>query len=180
MGTQNAVLARLSKMTRPGVGFLCALSVFVVLAADRRAAAAEKATPTGLLRSCQAIIANGRGDNKGAMDIPRAGLACWYYMSAVQNMSVLVDQNGQSLLGICAPANTTLLDYVRIFVRYGQKMPDRVEENPAAVAVEALNAAFACGRKSNAGATKTRAAASPSLANKFAPRKATLLAAIGK
>ena len=34
-------------------------------------------------------------------------------------MSVLIDQNGKPLLGVCVPESTALLDYVRIFVRSG-------------------------------------------------------------
>jgi hypothetical protein len=101
-------------------------------------------------------MSEGRLGNRGEIDVPRAGLECWYYMSAVQNMSVLVDQNGAHLLGVCAPANTRLLDYVRIFVRYGSGMANRVEENPAAVALEALNAAFPCTGRTTAKSTKLR------------------------
>jgi Rap1a immunity proteins len=128
---------------------LAALLCAVLWSAAAKPAAA--APPSDLLQSCGAVIAGGRTTGVSGVDIPSRGLHCWYYMSAVQEMSVLVDQNGQSLLGICAPEKTTLLDYVRIFVRYAHQTGDKAQQNDAAVAVEALNAAFPCGRRGTAG-----------------------------
>jgi Rap1a immunity proteins len=124
-------------------------------AAARPASAAE---PPNLLRSCEAVMIGARGTQTDKIEIPHAGLHCWYYLSAVQNMSVLVDQRGQPLLGICAPANTTLLSYVRIFVEYARRHPKAEQENAAALAVTALNKAFPCGPRSF---TRARPQASP-------------------
>jgi Rap1a immunity proteins len=61
--------------------------------------------------------------------------------------SVLVDQHGRLLLGICAPEKTTLVDYIRIIVQYAQRHPQATQGNAAALAVVALSNAFPGGNK---------------------------------
>ena len=55
------------------------------------------------------------------VEIRQTGLSCWSYMSAIQNMSVLETPRGVRLLGICAPPDTTLIDYVRVFAGQARK-----------------------------------------------------------
>jgi hypothetical protein len=96
-----------------------------------------------LLPSCLEIVNRARSVSQGDIDIPPSGLSCWHYMAAIQNASVLEDVRGVRLLGICAPPETTLIDYIRIFVRYARKI--KVQEgNAAALAVVALSKAFPC------------------------------------
>jgi hypothetical protein len=90
------------------------LGVVMVLLAPSQAAALSQ---NELLKSCEAVLSVSYPENTQSIEIPAAGLPCWYYMAAVQDMSTIVDQNGQPLLGICAPSTTSLLDYVRAFVR---------------------------------------------------------------
>jgi Rap1a immunity proteins len=97
-----------------------------------------------LLGSCEAVTKAARADARGTIDIPPAGLPCWYYMAAIQNAAVLVDQDGGRLLGICAPPEATLLDHVRIFVRYARRNQKDASDNAAAVAVAALSEAYPC------------------------------------
>jgi len=111
---------------------------------------AVSAAPDELLTSCEAILQAAPGGGAHTIEIPHAGERCWYYLSAVQNMSVLVDQRGQPLLGICAPPTTTLLNYVRIFVEYVRLHPNAGKGNAAALAVAAFNKAFPCGRGNSA------------------------------
>jgi hypothetical protein len=104
---------------------------------------ASSTTSGELLQSCMEIT-SGLGPNTGAeVDIPPTGLACWYYMSAIQNMSVLETPRGVRLLGICAPPETTLLDYVRVFVAQARKRKAQ-HDNAAALAVVILSEAFPC------------------------------------
>jgi hypothetical protein len=70
------------------------------------------------LRGCAQDAARSVGDKAY---IPAAGLACWHYMSAVQDMSVLVDERAEHLLGICPPADSTLRQYVQAFVQFAHK-----------------------------------------------------------
>jgi hypothetical protein len=112
-------------------------------------------SPDELLRSCEAITStkahgtkangpNAHGTKATSIEIPAAGLHCWYYMSAIQNMSVLEDQHGERLLGICASPDTTLMDYVRLFVQYARGHKADAQANAAAEAVIGLAAAFPC------------------------------------
>ena len=106
----------------------------------------ETATATSsgeLLPSCLEIVNRARPVSGGDIDIPPSGLSCWHYMAAIQNASVLEDVRGVRLLGICAPPETTLIDYIRIFVRYARKIKTQ-ESNAAALAVVALSKTFPC------------------------------------
>ena len=104
---------------------------------------ASSTTSDELLRSCQEIVSRVRPQRGGEVDIPQSGLTCWYYMSAIQNMSVLETPRGVRLLGICAPPETTLMDYVRVFVARGSKR-GRQSDNAAALAVVILSESFPC------------------------------------
>jgi hypothetical protein len=64
-------------------------------------------------------------------------------MSAIQNMSVLETTHGVRLLGICASPETTLMDYVRVFVEQAKKRKTQ-SDNAAALAVVILNESFPC------------------------------------
>jgi hypothetical protein len=64
-------------------------------------------------------------------------------MSAIQNMSVLEDVRGVRLLGICAPPDTNLMDFVRIFVQRAKKRKVQ-NNNAAALAVVVLSQSFPC------------------------------------
>jgi hypothetical protein len=109
---------------------------------------AAAATPAELLQSCQDVVKTAAGATQSAsVEIPVSGLACWYYMAALQNMSVVVDEHGRHLLGVCAPQRTTLLEYVRIFARFAQKHREQDADNAAALALRALVEAFPCGAR---------------------------------
>jgi hypothetical protein len=69
-------------------------------------------------------------------------------MSAIQNMSVLGIPRGVRLLGICAPPETTLMDYVHVFVAQGRKRRAK-GENAAAFAVVMLSDVFPSGDKTH-------------------------------
>lgn len=121
--------------------FLAALLVAVglSLATSHTSAAA----PEQILQSCQAVV-KAAGDKQNAtVEIPVAGLACWYYMAAIQHMSVVVDQHGEHLLGVCAPPGTTLMQYVRIYAQYAERHSQDTD-NDAALALRALVEAFPC------------------------------------
>jgi hypothetical protein len=108
---------------------------------------ANSTTSGELLRSCAEIISAIGANTDGELDIPQTGLSCWYYMSAIQNMSVLEAPHGMRLLGICAPPETTLIDYVRVFVAQARKRKAQ-HDNAAALAVVILSEAFPCRTRS--------------------------------
>jgi hypothetical protein len=102
-------------------------------------------TPKELLQSCEAVIKTAGPAAAHTIAIPAAGLPCWYYLSAIQNMSALVDERGERLLGVCPPADSTVIDYVRVFVQYAHRNRKEVYENAAALALLGLSEAFPCG-----------------------------------
>jgi hypothetical protein len=105
---------------------------------------ASSTTSSELLRSCMEIVSGAGPNTVGKLDIPQTGLTCWYYMSAIQNMSVLETPRGVRLLGICAPPQTTLMDYVRVFVAQARKRKMQ-SDNAAAIAAVILSESFPCG-----------------------------------
>lgn len=106
---------------------------------------ASSTTSAELLKSCLEIVSGAGPNTVGELDIPQTGLTCWYYMSAIQNMSVLETPRRVRLLGICAPPETTLIDYVRAFVVKASKRKAQ-HDNAAALAVVILSESFPCKR----------------------------------
>jgi len=104
---------------------------------------ASSMTSGELLRSCTEIVNKGRAKANDEVDIPPSGLPCWYYMSAIQNMSVLENLDGVRLIAICSPPDTTLMDYVRILVQKASKRQMKIE-NAAALAIMVLSQRFPC------------------------------------
>ncbi len=105
---------------------------------------AQALSPAELLTSCEAIT-NASPLSAGKMlDMTAEGLPCWYYMSAVQNMTVLADERGERLLGICPPPDSTVLDFVRIFVQHARTEDIGSQRNAAAFALLGLARAFPC------------------------------------
>ncbi len=119
--------------------FAAVLVIAACVLAPRHAGAM---TTSELLQSCQAVTASAVARAGATLDIPAAGLPCWYYMSAMQNMAVLVDESGTRFLGICPPADSTVVDFVRIFVQYARKQ--KAEDNAAALVLPGLAQAFPC------------------------------------
>jgi hypothetical protein len=129
---------------RRALAFLLPITFAVVLMpiASERAAAI---TRDQLFRSCAAVTSVLDSSRRSSLEIPASGLPCWYYMTAVQNMSVIVDQNGAHVLGICPPSSSSLAEYVQAFVRYerGQKKAHD-DDNPAPDIVMSLAKKFSC------------------------------------
>ena len=97
-----------------------------------------------LLKSCEAITNESSALTGEIADIPRAGLPCWYYVSAIQDMSVLEDGEGKRLLGVCSPPNSTTMDFVKIFVRSAKNKKLRTNGDAAALALPGFAQAFPC------------------------------------
>jgi Ssp1 endopeptidase immunity protein Rap1a len=135
--------SRLSKQERHTMRsiFIIVLGAIAYLCVADNAAAQ---TTNELLPSCQAVMKAAGRTPAETIDIPPAGVPCWYYMAAMQNASVLVDKEGKRLLGICAPADATLLDHVRIFVQYARRNQKDAPDNAAALTVMALSEAYPC------------------------------------
>lgn len=128
---------------------MCLVAALVATAAGRPAKAVEAGD---VVQSCRTVVIEAQRSTVGPIEIPKHGLLCWNYLATIQDMSVLVDQNSVRLLGVCAPETTTLLDYVRILVRYANRNPITGKHDAGAFALAALNEAFPCHDESAANA----------------------------
>ena len=65
-------------------------------------------------------------------------------MSAVQQYSVLADQNGNRLLSACPAADIKTTQIVDVFVKYADTHPDKSNTSAAVAAYNAMADAFPC------------------------------------
>jgi hypothetical protein len=65
-------------------------------------------------------------------------------MSAVQNLSALVDNNNERLIALCPPTESTTLDFVRVFLRSARHGDQMGVDNPAVLVLGALTKVFPC------------------------------------
>ena len=72
----------------------------------------------------------------------KKALVCWGYMQAMQDLSVLADEDGRRIMGACPSQRTTLLELIQAFLSYARshKLPD----NAALAVTRALQEAFPC------------------------------------
>jgi hypothetical protein len=108
--------------------------------------AAQAVDGRQLLQHCEALV---RGaviaGNKVTLPKSRAVAECWYYMSAIQDLSATVDQEGgASVLGACVPPEATRMDIVWAFVKYARAHRDILRTRATAILIPALNESFPC------------------------------------
>src|SRR5215471_15269823 len=99
-----------------------------------------------LADDCRSLLRATIGSGK-EIRIPftKKALVCWGYMQAMQDLSVLVDEDGRRFMGACPPRRTTLLELIQAFVSYARshELPD----NAALAVTRALHEAFPCGAR---------------------------------
>jgi hypothetical protein len=108
---------------------------------------ARALTANELVESCSAVEQSAQSAPGDTVDISPEGLPCWYYMSAVQNMSALVDSKNERLLLLCPPAESTTLDFVRVFLPSAEQKNENDANNPAVCGAQGTPAAPACRRR---------------------------------
>ena len=69
---------------------------------------------------------------------------CWGAFSALQRLITQTYANGQLLLSVCAPPTSRRHQLIAVFVEYGTRNPQRLQENFFDVAIDSLQAAFPC------------------------------------
>lgn len=111
-------------------------------------------SPGQLASHCRKLDKGARGSGE-SIQIPntKEALLCWGYMQAIQDLSMLADENGHRLLGACPPENTRLRDFVRAFLVYERSHRSGVEDNTVVAVTKALQQAYPC--------TQARAGAAP-------------------
>src|SRR5947209_8477617 len=68
---------------------------------------------------------------------------CWGAFAALQGLSATKwPESDKSLLGFCAPRESTRIQFIQIFVRYLEQRPDEGHLSFAEVAIRALADAF--------------------------------------
>src|SRR5207248_3764749 len=78
--------------------------------------------------------------------IPRTqeALTCWGYMQAMQDLSVLADEEGHRIMGACPPEQTTTLQLIQSFVRYARAHRTELQGNAVLAVFRALREAHPC------------------------------------
>jgi hypothetical protein len=94
---------------------------------------------------CQSLERGAKGAGRHIY-IPstREALTCWGYMQAMQDLSVLVDEDGHRIMGACPPEQTTTLQLIRSFVRYARAHRSELPGNAVVVVFRALREAYPC------------------------------------
>ena len=119
-----------ASIARFAVGIFLGTIGFLLVRGD-----AVALSPEDLLVSCEAITNASPLSAEKTLDIAAEGLPYWYCMAAIQNMTALADERGERLLGICPPPNSTVVDFVRIFVQHARTEDLGSQKNAAAFAL---------------------------------------------
>ena len=107
------------------------------------AAAVENARE--LAGYCQSLEQSAKGAGR-EIYIPRTreALTCWGYMQAMQDLSVLADEEGHRIMGACPPEQTMTLQLIHSFVRYARAHGGELQGNAVVAVFRALREAYPC------------------------------------
>ena len=124
-------------MTRALTGICLALVAGLSLRAHAMGSTRE------LADDCRSLLQAKTGAGE-QIRIPftKKALVCWGYMQAMQDLSVLADEDGRRVMGACPPERTTLLELIQAFVSYARS--HEVPDNAALAVTRALQEAFPC------------------------------------
>jgi hypothetical protein len=98
-----------------------------------------------LARYCKSLERGTKGAGRHIY-IPstRQALTCWGYMQAMQDLSVLADENRHRIMGACPPEQTTTLQLIRSFIRYARAHRSELAGNAVLGVFRALREAYPC------------------------------------
>jgi len=74
----------------------------------------------------------------------REAVTCWGYMQAMQDLSVLADEEGNRIMGACPPETMTTVLLIQLFRRYARAHPGELQGNAAVAVFRALQKAYPC------------------------------------
>jgi hypothetical protein len=117
------------------------LASFTALRADDKFSAGE------MLASCQAILDSAKtAKNPDELEFENTFTSgtCWGAFLGIQQFIVMRVERGNTILKICAPPKTTLVQIIQIFDLFIQSNPKRQDEPFTKVAIAALRSAFPC------------------------------------
>jgi Rap1a immunity proteins len=97
-----------------------------------------------LARECRVLDRQPRGSGQVHIPNTKGSLLCWGYMEAMQDLSVLTDEDGHRIMGACPPERTTLLELIHSFVKYADSHRRELSDNAAVAVIAALQESFPC------------------------------------
>jgi Rap1a immunity proteins len=65
-------------------------------------------------------------------------------MQAMQDLSVLANENGRRIMGACPPEQMTTVKLIRLFVRYASAHRNELPGNAVVAVFQALGEAYPC------------------------------------
>jgi hypothetical protein len=97
-----------------------------------------------LLSSCKAVVRQTQFGGGDTISIPYAGTKCWYYFSAVQDLATLADETATPYIRFCLPEESTLIQLIRVFVKYAADHPQALHQPPGQLWFRAFLNAYPC------------------------------------
>ncbi len=123
----------------------------VALLALIASSAAMAAQPPGRIDNARSLhdacapVERSIANPKRKAGVPlEAGLLCLGYMQAMQDLSVLTDAEGQSVLGACPSERTKLRDLIHAFISYADLHRDELDESAAVAVIKSFRHSFPC------------------------------------
>src|SRR5262249_20719039 len=138
--------SRNSRRRNPQMKYARILSIgLVVTVAFAWSAAAAVANARELADYCQSLERDAEGTRRQVY-IPRTSeaLTCWGYMQAMQDLSVLADEEGHRIMGACPPEQTTTLQLIQSVGRQAPAHPTELQLNAVVAVFRALREAYPC------------------------------------
>jgi hypothetical protein len=104
-----------------------------------------RASTNDLLHQCEALEQGMKVSEGNMITIPNTNGAqvCWGYFEAIQDFA-RVNLNGEMLMHVCPPKDSTTLQFNHIFTQYAQAHPDQMAQPTERVVLAALLSAFGC------------------------------------
>jgi hypothetical protein len=131
------------RKTAAAPAVMIALALAGVLLPSRSAQAFE--TARELATQCKSVDASAlRSERDAYIPGTSAALQCWGYMQAMQDLLVLVDDDGKRIMGVCPNEKTSLLQMTHAFVGYADQHSGDLSNDAALIVVQALKEAFPC------------------------------------
>lgn len=127
------------------VALILLLAVMVPFGANFSLSA--RADALELATDCEKLI-NGATIDGDRTNIPSGfGPArCYGFFQAIRQLVAFKGDDGNSVIGICPPSNSKLLQFVRIFVTHAHNNPQNLHHPEGMEVINALLKSFPCGK----------------------------------
>ena len=131
---------------------VAALAAFLSMPISAHADTASRqinVTTMQMISWCEPVEnADLHGNSMTVRDSTHESEMCWGVFAALEALSFDYNDQGESILGICPPATTSIsrpvVQMVRIFDSYARRHPETLHQNYELTALTALRSAFPC------------------------------------